>query len=371
MNRRKFIHGGIGAAAAAALAAPGSVFAPPRTGTSPAGAKFKLRYAPSIGQFKAHAGTDPAAQIRFAADEGFTAMFDNGIMNRPPAEQEAIVREIAARDMILGPFVLYADFAVESFVLSDKDIREMLLEKMRQGVETMKRTNVTQALVVPGRYNERLAWEYQTANVIENLRACMDVCEPAGLVLVLEPLNPARPSGPLPDEDRPGLRHLPGREEPELQDPRRHLPPADHRGRPHPEHRRLLGRDRRLPHRRQSRPQGADDRRDQLSERLQAHPRQGIHGRPVHGARPEQAGQGRRAGRDRRLPGLRRVSKEDPWSIICRQHLPARFHQDDGGRLARRGHPREPRAPRPGLGRDPHRRHRLRRPRRRERPSTP
>ena len=47
MNRRKFIHSGIGAAAAVTLAAPGSVFAPPRTGTSPAGAKFKLRYAPA------------------------------------------------------------------------------------------------------------------------------------------------------------------------------------------------------------------------------------------------------------------------------------------------------------------------------------
>ena len=72
----------------------------------------------------------------------------------------------------------------------------MLLKKMRQGVETMKRTACKQALVVPGRFNESLAWEYQTANVIDNLRACMDVCEPAGLVLVLEPLNPS---------DHPGL----------------------------------------------------------------------------------------------------------------------------------------------------------------------
>jgi len=197
MNRRKFIRDGVAAAAAATLAAPGVVLASPLSaGTDSPGAKFKLRYAPSIGQFTAHAGKDPLAQIRFASDEGFTAMFDNGIMGRPAAEQDAIAKEIAARSMILGPFVLYADFAVESFVLSSKESREMLLGKMRQGVETMKRTNIKQALVVPGRYNQRMPWDYQTANVIENLRACVEICEPAGLVLVLEPLNP---------RDHPGL----------------------------------------------------------------------------------------------------------------------------------------------------------------------
>jgi len=96
----------------------------------------------------------------------------------------------------LGPFVLYADFKVESFVLNLKEMRDMLLDKMRQGVETMKRTGIKQALVVPGRYNQQLPWDYQTAHVVENLRACMEICEPAGLVLVLEPLNP---------RDHPGL----------------------------------------------------------------------------------------------------------------------------------------------------------------------
>jgi hydroxypyruvate isomerase len=71
----------------------------------------------------------------------------------------------------------------------------MLLQKMRDGIETMKRTGVKQALVVPGRFDESLAWEYQTANVVENLRACMDLCEPAGLVVVLEPLNPKNHPG--------------------------------------------------------------------------------------------------------------------------------------------------------------------------------
>jgi hydroxypyruvate isomerase len=207
MRRREFVSKGIGAAAAAAALGVGGPAAgraqeasdgAPQAAPAAAapGARFKLRYAPPFGMFKAHAGDDPLAQVRFAADEGFGAMFDNGLMGRPPAQQEAIVKELEKRGMVLGPFVLYADFGVKSFVTKDWDVRDMLLAKMRQGVETMKRTGNKLALVVPGRFDESLAWEYQTANVVDNLHFCMEVCEPAGLTLVLEPLNP---------KDHPGL----------------------------------------------------------------------------------------------------------------------------------------------------------------------
>ena len=159
------------------------------------GPRFRLKYAPSFGQFKAHAGTDLAAQIQFCADEGFTAMFDNGLMGRPVADQELIVRELGKRNMALGPFVLWAEFNRKTFVLRDTAVRAEILQKMRDGVETMKRTGCKQALVVPGRYDESLAWEYQTANLVDHLRACMEICEPAGLVVVLEPLNPKNHPG--------------------------------------------------------------------------------------------------------------------------------------------------------------------------------
>ncbi len=194
MDRRDFLRKGAATAAAIAAGGAGAGAASPKT--LPAAAKFKLRYAPSIGQFKVHAGDDPLAQVRFASDEGFTAMFDNGLMGRPPAQQESIVRQIGDRGMTLGPFVLYAEFAKKSFVLRDWDVRDWLLKKMRQGVESARRTGARWALVVPGRYDESLAWEFQTANVVENLRFCMDVCQEAGLTLVLEPLNP---------RDHPGL----------------------------------------------------------------------------------------------------------------------------------------------------------------------
>ncbi len=194
MKRRELLAGALGAAA---LGAAGQGISPASAQTTtPKKERFKLKYAPSFGQFKSHAGNDLVAQIQFAADEGFGAMFDNGIMGRPAAEQELIARELAKRDMILGPFVLYADFKTKSYVTRDKGARTMLVEKMKQGVETSKRISCPWALVVPGRYDESLAWEYQTANVIDNLRACLEVCEPADLILVLEPLNP---------KDHPGL----------------------------------------------------------------------------------------------------------------------------------------------------------------------
>jgi len=91
--------------------------------------------------------------------------------------------------MDLGPFVLYADFAVKSMVTQDPAIKEMLKKKMEEGVECAKRTGAKWALVVPGRFDEGLEWDYQTANVIDNMKMCCEVVEKSGLILVMEPLN--------------------------------------------------------------------------------------------------------------------------------------------------------------------------------------
>lgn len=158
---------------------------------------FKLKYAPGFGMFREHAGEDPVNNIKFCHDMGFTAMFDNGLMSRPPADQEKIANEMHRLGMELGPFVLYADFSVTSFVLNNTETRTMLVNKMKEGVEVAKRTGVKWALVVPGRYDEKLHRDYQTANVIDNLRYCCDIVDPAGLTIVLEPLNTIH--------DHPGL----------------------------------------------------------------------------------------------------------------------------------------------------------------------
>jgi hydroxypyruvate isomerase len=65
----------------------------------------------------------------------------------------------------------------------------MLAEVMKKAIEVTKRTGVKQALIVLGRYDDKLHIDYQTANAIDNLRYCCDIVEPEGITLVLEPLN--------------------------------------------------------------------------------------------------------------------------------------------------------------------------------------
>lgn len=195
MKRRNFIQN---TATAAALIG----FSNMGYGSNPAevkpsnGAKFKLKYAPGFGSFPELAGKDPVEVIKFCADQGFTAMFDNGLPGRPIEEQDKIIAELTRQNMDMGPFVLYADFKVESMVIKDADIRAMLVKKVNDGVELFKRTGVKHALMVPGRYNERMAWDFQTANVIDMMRELSEIAEKGGLTIVLEPLN---------KRDHPGL----------------------------------------------------------------------------------------------------------------------------------------------------------------------
>jgi hydroxypyruvate isomerase len=186
---------------AAVLAAPAVLKANVASeGTHPvsADAPFKLKYAPYIGMFSKTIGNDdPIDHIRFCHDQGFRAIFDNGLMGRSVEMQDRIASEMARLGMELGPFVLYADFGVTSFVTNDPENRNMLTDKMKQGVEVAKRTQAKWALVVPGRYDESLHPDFQTANVIDNLRYCAEIFEPAGLTMVLEPLNTLN--------DHPGL----------------------------------------------------------------------------------------------------------------------------------------------------------------------
>ena len=187
-------------ASAAIFTAPavfGSVASANRHKASDAVTPFKLKYAPDFGRFREHAGEDLVDHIKFCNDMGFRAMFDNGLMRRSAADQEKIASELQRRGMELGPFVLYADFGVTSFVLNKPETKDFVVNKMKEGVEVAKRTGVKWALVVPGRYDERLHRDIETANIIDNLRYCCDIVEKEGLKIVLEPLNTLR--------DHPGL----------------------------------------------------------------------------------------------------------------------------------------------------------------------
>ncbi len=190
-SRRDFIRRAT-TTGAAVLAAPsvfGGVASSGQQKATDATAPFKLKYAPTLGAFRQNAGQDPIDNIKFAHDQGFRAMFDNGLPGREPALQEKIVAEISRLGMELGPYVLRGDPRIPDFVLNKQEIRDMLAGVMKNAIEVTKRTGVKQALIVLGRYDDRLHLNYQTANAIDNLRFCCDIVEPEGVTLVLEPLN--------------------------------------------------------------------------------------------------------------------------------------------------------------------------------------
>ena len=191
ISRRDFMTSAAAAAATVAIstATPTAKAANPQE-------KFKLKYAPSFGMFSQHAGDDLIDQLKFMADQGFSAMFDNGLMGKSQDLVDKITKEMDRLGMTLGPFVLQG-IGGKSFVTRDKDIREKIVKRVKEGVEFAKRANAKWALLVPGAYDPGLERDYQTANVIENLKYCAEVCEPSGLVLVIEPLNAWR--------DHPGL----------------------------------------------------------------------------------------------------------------------------------------------------------------------
>lgn len=151
---------------------------------------FKLKYAPTLTMFPQHAGKDPIDNIKFCHDMGFTAMYELRIWERPVEQQEKIVNEISRLGMELGPFVaLPSSLAPSTFVYNKPEVREMLVNKLKEMVEVYKRTGIKWGLISLGDADLKLHRDFQTANAIDNLRYCCDVVEPAGLILVMEPLN--------------------------------------------------------------------------------------------------------------------------------------------------------------------------------------
>jgi hydroxypyruvate isomerase len=192
MNSRRDFIKKAGAAGAAFIAAPEAFGTQGNKQKKAVDAvkPFNLKYAPSLGMFRMNAGEDIIDNIKFCNDQGFRAIFDNGLMRKPPEEQVKIMTELNRLGMDMGPYVLRADSGKQDFVLNSQEVRDMLVSSMKEGVECSKRTGAKLALIVLGRYDMKLHPDYQFANAIDNLRLCCDIMEPEGITLVLEPLNP-------------------------------------------------------------------------------------------------------------------------------------------------------------------------------------
>lgn len=182
MDRRTFISGTIAAGAAAlSLKSAGA--------SAAAAGRFKLKYAPYFGMFEHHAGKDPIDQLKFIADTGFSAMFDNGLMKKDKSLQDKIAKQCEQLGLAMGPFAAYAEFRKPTLVLRDDAVRKMMVAKTKAAIELGKRTGCMYAVMAPGTYATNLEWGYQTANMVDNLKYCCEVAEPAGFTVLVEPLN--------------------------------------------------------------------------------------------------------------------------------------------------------------------------------------
>ncbi len=189
MQRRNFLHKSVLGSAAAVFASAGWIVSK-NTSNSTAALPFKCDYAPHFGMFENSAGKDVVDQIKFMYDQGFRSLEDNGMMNRPVAEQERIAKEMNRLGMRMGVFVIDAgDNWKTSLTTGQKDFTDRFADICRKAVEVGKRFNAKWATVVPGYFERKLPIELQTAHVIEALRVGAGVLEPAGLTMVLEPLS--------------------------------------------------------------------------------------------------------------------------------------------------------------------------------------
>jgi hydroxypyruvate isomerase len=190
MKRRQFIAASTTAVAGAAFAGAGPAS---KVSSAQSAGKFKLHYAPHPGMFRHSAGENVIDQIKFAADQGFSAWEDNGMRSRSPQEQEQIGKTLADLGMTMGVFVAHGSIGRLTFARKDDSVWDAVLADIRDSLEVSRRVNAKWVTVVPGDEDQdtraRLAPGYQTANVIDLLRRCSELCEPSGLVMVLEPLN--------------------------------------------------------------------------------------------------------------------------------------------------------------------------------------
>ena len=131
---------------------------------------FNLPYAPHLGMFKHHAGSDPIDQLNFMADQGFTAFEDNGMRERDLALQEKMGRTMERRGIRMGVFVAHKIYWQKPNLASgDVSLREEFLDYIKKAIPVAKRVNAKWMTVVPGHVDLRQNMAYQTAHVIESL----------------------------------------------------------------------------------------------------------------------------------------------------------------------------------------------------------
>ena len=188
MNRRDFCTAGLVTGAAAIWGESLSAVKGQTRNSEQAGGKrmFTLNYAPHFGMFTHHAGDDLIDQLKFMADQGFAALEDNPMLSRTVEVQERIRKELDRLGMQMGIFGVTASMTDVTFASDKPDDRAKILADIRDSVRVAAQMGAPCGRVILGRYDPTVPWDYQTVNVIENLKRCAEICEPAGMVMALE-----------------------------------------------------------------------------------------------------------------------------------------------------------------------------------------
>jgi len=189
MQRRKFMQQSL--LAGGALFGTTAVSASSKKENMPADDKpFHLNYGIHDGMFKNSAGADFTDQIKFGYDQGFRAIEDNGMSRRTPEEQQKIGDTLAKLGMGMGVFVLdKGGNGANTLAAGKPENIEVFLKGCRNAVEVSKRCGGKLTTVVPGDFERHLPGGIQTANVIMALRKGVEILEPHGIIMVLEPLS--------------------------------------------------------------------------------------------------------------------------------------------------------------------------------------
>src|SRR5262245_3608159 len=101
MNRRDFIATRL---VSGATAVAGSHVSLAGAGGAEPAQELKLNYAPHCGMFNLHTGKDVVDRLQFFHEQVFTAREDNGLRDRPVADQEKIGKTLADLKMTMGVF---------------------------------------------------------------------------------------------------------------------------------------------------------------------------------------------------------------------------------------------------------------------------
>jgi hydroxypyruvate isomerase len=187
MQRKQFIRNSL---LAGASVLPGAAALATGTKKSAAGQPFHLNYGIHDGMFRNSAGDDFIDQIKFAYDQGFRAIEDNGMPRRPAEQQQKIGDALAKLGMSMGVFVLdKGGNGANTLAAGKQEYIDIFLKGCRDAVEVSKRCGGLLTTVVPGDFERHLPMGVQTGNVIDALRRGVEILEPHKIVMVLEPLS--------------------------------------------------------------------------------------------------------------------------------------------------------------------------------------